>query len=274
MKHNKKRNTAVLFEVLVKELTKSIISSDEGSRKRTLDMLKEHFGKSSILSKELELYRTLNETVNVGRNIAEKLLLETKVIHSCLSEKKIFVEQSKLVSKINKLASKDSKGVFSNFVPDYKSLASISQIFNVQLPVKKRILLEQEIIEKMVSPEELQESKLVPIDNLTYKTFVEKFNTKYDSSLVQEQKVLLNKFMTSFADNGLELKIFLNEEIERLSGVLTESLKMREVKQDSSMKDSVKKVLNILKEFKEKQIDATSIKAILKIQDLAEEIKK
>ena len=48
-KHNKKRNTAFLFEALVKELTKSIIENDQTKKKTTLSIIKEHFGKDSVL---------------------------------------------------------------------------------------------------------------------------------------------------------------------------------------------------------------------------------
>ncbi len=47
-----------------------------------------------------------------------------------------------------------------------------------------------------------------PIDNIVYKTFVSKFNDKYSDSLISEQKELLNKYIVSFVDNGIEFKTF------------------------------------------------------------------
>ena len=61
----------------------------------------------------------------------------------------------------------------------------------------------------MMSLPESNKSNLKPLDNLTYKTFVQKFNEKYGASLLEEQKNLLKKYITSFEDDGLELKIFL-----------------------------------------------------------------
>ena len=53
-KHNKKRNTAFLFESLVRELTKSIVFSKPEKTKKIKNIIKEHFSKGSALARELE----------------------------------------------------------------------------------------------------------------------------------------------------------------------------------------------------------------------------
>ena len=45
LKHNKKRNTAFLFESLTKELTKAIVNKDEKTKQIILSVIKEHFRK-------------------------------------------------------------------------------------------------------------------------------------------------------------------------------------------------------------------------------------
>ena len=78
LKHNKKRNTAFLFETLVRELTRSAIRKDAPTKQKVVNIIKESFDKNSLLHKELELYRTLCETRGVSKDIAEKLLQECK----------------------------------------------------------------------------------------------------------------------------------------------------------------------------------------------------
>ena len=51
---------------------------------------------------------------------------------------------------------------------------------------------------------------------IVYNTFIKKYNDKYSESLLEEQKELINKYLTSYADNKLELKIYLNEEVGRI----------------------------------------------------------
>ena len=97
--------------------------------------------------------------------------------------------------------------MWKTFVPNFKSLASINAIFNDKAPLKKRVLFEQSIVDRMSQAETLSEEKAMkPLDNLTYKSFIEKFNQKYDP-LLTEQKDLLNQFIASFADDGLTLKV-------------------------------------------------------------------
>ena len=67
------------------------------------------------------------------------------------------------------------------------------------------------------------------ISNLTYKTFTNKFNESYSETLSEEQKSLLSKYILSFVDNGLELKMFLNEEIGRLKKEVSSSREIEEI---------------------------------------------
>ena len=126
-KHNKRRNTAFLFETLVRELTKTAIEKNEQKKKKIVSIIKEFFSKEKLLFKELQLYKTLLESGNMTKNKAEKILVESKKQYDRLSKKKIFSEQSKLISEINKSL---SQNIYSNFVPQYKDLATIYQIFN------------------------------------------------------------------------------------------------------------------------------------------------
>mgnify|MGYP004467903157 CR=1 FL=1 len=48
LKHNKKRNTAFLFEVLVRELTKSVIQKRSDYGIKVSKIVKEHFGKGTL----------------------------------------------------------------------------------------------------------------------------------------------------------------------------------------------------------------------------------
>ena len=111
--------------------------------------------------KELKLYKSLCDTYDLEPHVAEKLIYEIRQEHSKLNEKKLFSEQSILIKKINSLL---SKSVFSNFVPNYKSLATVYQIFNQETPVKKRVLLEHALIGKMSNKSEENMLKVKPID--------------------------------------------------------------------------------------------------------------
>ena len=105
------------------------------------------------------------------------------------------------------------------------------------------------------------------VDNLTYKTFVNKFNETYGESLRQEQRELLTNFIISFSDNGVGLKTFINEEIHRLRSTL-QNLNENQYAQNAS------KVVDKLNSFGERRIDEQMLRDLFFIQDLVHEVTK
>ena len=269
LKHNKKRNTAFLYEVLVRHLTKSVLAQNSEKKQEILKVIKEHFQRGTELRKELEVYKAIAAEDKLDYHLAEKLLYEAKKTYSCIDRDKLFKEQSDLIKKINQLLSKDA---YSVFIPNYKNLASVQQIFNDSISLKTRTLLEEKIIRNIAFPEQSSQNTLAPVDNILYRTFVKRFNKEYENSLLDEQKVLLNKFIASFADNGLEFKLYLNEEISRLKEEVDLCLKKEEVLLQENVADKVKEVLDILNEFKNQEINQEMVEQILKIQSLVKEI--
>jgi hypothetical protein len=269
-KHNKKRNTAFLYEVIVREITNCVLEKKEQNKKFLVDVCKSFFSKNSILKKELDLYRAINESYELDSSTADKMLREAKYQYDTLDKDKIFNQQTKLVNILNKYS---NGKIFSTFVPEYKNLATLSQIFNNTVPLKEKVLLENSVTIKMSSsPEEVEKEKLQSIDALTYKVFVKKFNEQYKEELLSEQKDLITRYVMSFADGGVEFKLYLNEEIERLKQTLKDSLKTKQISENSFLKEKTDLVLQKVEKYKEKSIDASMIKEVLKIQTLIKEI--
>jgi hypothetical protein len=269
-RHNKKRNTAFIYEALVRELTKCIVANDEKRKGIVVSIVREHFQKGSVLRQELDLYKSLYEATDVEREIYEKMIHEVKLSHFMINKEDVFAAQTSLINKINKSLSKD---VFANFVPNYKDLATISQILNPDVSVKHRVLLEGNLTDTMCPAADTSKEAMAPIDNLVYKTFVKKFNEQYGGKLLEEQETLLSRYITSFHDGGLELKIFLNEEISRLRRTLNEYRLTESVKGDEILRENVKQVLEVIDTYKEKEVDAETIQQILRIQSLTQELK-
>ena len=269
LKHNKKRNTAFVYEALVRELTESVVKNNKNKQNKIVSIIKDHFTKGSALNEELNLYKTIYETKDVEKNIAEKIVVEVKQKYNSLDKRNLFVEQSALINKINKTL---SNKIFSNFVPNYKSIASVYSIFQDALPIKDRVLLEENIVDQMSSSVVVKEEAQQPIDSLVYSTFVDKFNQEYSESLNEGQKTLISHYISSFADNGIELKVYLNEEIARLKDKLTEAKTTEEGKENPVMSDKLSKVYTILEETKDRPIDTETLEVVLKTQDLLEEI--
>ena len=269
-KHNKKKNSAFLYEALVIELTKAILKKDESSKTQIASLIKESFRFDTSLHQELKLYHSLTKTQNAHPRTAERILSEVLKQREVIDKKRLLSEQNKLVRKIKKMLPEDT---FNNFVPNYKSLATIYQIFNQRSTIKTKVLLENQIIKGMILSEAKDKDQMVPIDNLVYKTFTKKFNAEYSGELLKEQKELLSKFVSSFVDNGLRLKLYLNEEISRLKKDLKKSLMMEEIISDATMTNKVQAIIESLEEFKNEEPKKEMIQKVIKVQGLIHEIK-
>ena len=272
-KHNKKRNTAFLYEALLKEVTKAIISGDRKVKKTAINILKESFAPKTVLSEELELYKTLLETKEMDNLAAEKIVFQVRQARNNINESDIQEAQNRLISRVNKEL---SSGVYSNFVPNYKNIATVSQLFSTDegnANIKSGVLLEQKIVASMMEGTNTPETpKMKPIDNLVFKSFVSKYNKEYSSGILNEQKELLNRYILSFSDNGVDVSIYLNEELGRLHGVLTDALASDDIKTDTTMVESTKRVISMIDGFRETPINKDLIEDVLKIQNLVSEI--
>ena len=100
--HNKKRNTAFVYEALIKEMTASILKKDHKRKRKVTKILKKYFKTNSVLSKDLECYKSLYEKQNVERELSERILRETKLRKRLLDPSSIFDTQTEIINDINK----------------------------------------------------------------------------------------------------------------------------------------------------------------------------
>ena len=268
VRHNKKRNTAFVYEALLREATVAILKNEHERKNKAISIIKKHFNGDSILRKDLDCYRSLYENQNLDRLTCEKILKEVKLQKRLIDQSGLFKQQTELIHDVNKEL---ESSIFNNFVPNYRTLATISQIFSDKISPKNQVILENEIIKNMLN-EGKAVSDAAPIDNVVYRSFVQKFNKKYENGLLEEQKRLLTHYIASFADNGVELKFYLNEEIARLKVVLEEAKETEEIKSDKEMTEKTKQVIEKLNSFAQQNINEELLTTVLKTQSLVKEL--
>ena len=257
MKHNKKRNT---FETLVKEITAAIIKNDHERKDKAVSIVKKHFKPGSALRQHLNCYKSLYENQGLPTHLCEKIIKEANIASRLIDPHGLFKQQTELINDINKEL---DPTVFNNFVPNYKTLATIDQIFNLKTAPKTKVMLENKIIEDM--SKQKNESDASVVDSLTLTTFINKFNEKYSDDLLEEQKELLNYYITSFVDNAVELKMFLNEELTRLKKEI-DSLP------DDKLNGKAEQINEKLNSFHATEINETTLLTVLKTQQLVKEL--
>ena len=264
MKHNKKRNTAFLYECLIKEMTKAVVRGELQKKQQIVETLKRYFSKGTPLYNDLQLYKQLMETKNLKESLGIRFMEEVKKDWEILDRKEIFNQQTQLIREFNQTIPE----AFGNFIPNYKSIATIGQYFNSGgLKAKTRLLIEERLKTLVISHSEAtKEQKLKTVDSLTYNTFVNKFNDTYKESLLKEQRELLTNYITSFSDNGLQLKMFMNEEIGRLK-------EQCETLSEGKWSDKISLVKEKLEDFKKRPLTEEVVKDVFHIQQLLSEIK-
>jgi len=267
-RHNKKRNSAFVYEALIKEATVAIMKKDTARKETAARLIKKYFEPGTLLRKDLDCYRSLYENQDLDRLTSEKILKEVKLQQRLIDPNGLFKQQSDLIRDVN---SDLSPAVFHNFVPNYKTLATIAQIFASKISPKDQVILENVIVADMIKKEPEGADGAI-IDNVVYRTFVEKFNAKYENGLLQEQKELLTHYITSFVDNALELKIYLNNEIGRLKEELEKAKTVKEIKSDETMLRKTEEIIKRLNSFAQETITEDVLMTVLKTQALVKEI--
>ena len=269
-RHNKKRNTAFLYEALTKEITKAVLEKDESRALKIKEFVKEHFKKGTALYSDLMLYNSLSIKPSDGTK--ESFLPDVeRIVRECVEKRdnidkvELFNQQTKLIEKINKTF---GPKLFQNFVTNYKHMATIYQMFQED-NIAKRVLLEKKVSESLFKKKE--EKILEPLDKIVFRKFVENFNQEYGKKLKKEQKELIERYVYSFADNGVMIKTFLNEELFRIKSKLQECKSVDEIRENEQMMRGVDNVLNIIEDFKKHPVNEKMVLKVLEIQDLISE---
>lgn len=279
IKHSKYKNTGILFELLVRQITADTL---KGGDSPAIDILKEYFVKTS-LGREYKLYESVlkSKVLNEGRaNMVISTILESSSKFNRTSLRK---QKYNLINEIKKHY--DIDVFFGAKIKNYKELASLYTLIegynskeasdSQQLIDNKVTLLEhltkQEVNTKDVKEDVLKEFQTYDKDLriLTYKVLLEKFNSKYEN-LSTEQKQVLKEFINS-VDSTPGLREFYNTKISELKATLNEEAK--NIK-DKATQIKITEVAKYLVELdKTTKVDNDNLVDLLQYYELVKEIK-
>ena len=282
IKHSKFKNTGFIFELLVRQITSEIMSSDTSVAEK---ILKENFNSKKELSKELKLYQYLiNEKYN-SESKAEQFINTICEARKRLDENKLTKEKYNLIKQLKETYNIDE--FIKSSVSNYKTLASIYKIFEVSSTeeqydptdiVSSRFTIAENIINTSIQNKDskiknavLEEYKRQDEDlrAISYKFLVENFNKKY-KNLTSDQKGLLREYINNINNTG-KLNAYVSEEISKLVGGLKEV--------GSKITDKVTKIklaetiANIRKIKSAKRVKEEHLSAMMMTYELLGELK-
>ena len=279
IKHSKYKNTGILFELLVRQVTADTLN---GGQSPALTIIKKYFVKSE-LGKELKLYETLNKTNKITEAKANLLIQTILESSKKLNRSSLRRQKYNLINEIKEHYDLDE--FFKTKLTNYKSYAALYTLIEAehttdatnptQLIDNKFTLLEHlstpVIKEEKVKDEVLQEFQTYDKDVrlLTYKILLEKFNGKY-SSLYESQKEVLKEFITS-VDSTPKLRTFYNNRIQQLKEELAT---ISQTITDKAVQIKLNEVLPLIVEVEKNQsIKNENIVDLLQYCELVEELK-
>ncbi len=279
-KHSKYKNTGLIFEFLVRQITADVL--DHKNKSSSMKLLKKSFNENTELGKELSLYNALMKEKFQSDKKADFLISEVLTKRQELNNSKLKREKYNLIKKINE--NYDVNKFFSSKVPEYKVYASVYKLFEYSSSITPEEKTESyfNILEHVTSSknnislsETMNDSKL-PRDEdlrlLTYKTLLERFNKKY-SKLNGNQRTLLKKFINNISNTN-SLKEYIESKIPHLRNDLKKCVP--NVK-DKVVKIKLKEAINSIDQFckinKGKIVKDSVVVQMMRYYELLKELK-
>ena len=282
IKHSKFKNTGILFELLVRQITFEVLNGDK--KEHAQKILKEFYNQKTELGKELKLYQMLSEEKYKSENRAEKFIDTILEARKRINVKRLTKEKYNLVKKIQE--SFDINQFLSSPITNYKVMASIYKIFEAQnkehFEIKDVFDAKYTIVEGLIGGEiknkkELIENKTISEFRnqtkedrfLTYKVLLDNFNKKHNK-LNESQKALLKEYINNVSNTSK----FTEYYTQQLKEVVTQLVKQHKEVKDKVTKIKLKETINVLRKTKiGRVVSDNQVSAMMIAYELISEIK-
>jgi len=250
IKHNKIKNTGILFELLTRQITSDVLQGKPTSIAESI--MQRHFNPKTDLGKELMLYRSFFNITQLSENKAFRFITLLLQQHKKIDETTLATQKFNLIRDIKEHY--DLKAFAKSRVPSYKIYASIYQLFEANakedcfdvdnVATAQFTLVEhlmgQSNVDSVNKERQIMESVRSKTQSgriQSYKELLEQFNQKY-SQLSDKQKNLLREYIYNISTSN-KLQLIINKEAkelhEKISAVLGKidntvtQIKLREV---------------------------------------------
>ncbi len=229
VKHNKIRNTGILFELLVRKITSDALENRKNDT--AVKLMREYFNSKTELGKELILYRSFFNVSKLSEEKAFQLLNIITEQRKKLNERVLSTQKYNLIKEIKHHY--DLKEFLNARVPSYKVYASVYKVFDgtineitdfveIDSLVSAKFTIVEHLTGNLINKEIKNDTNLFEtlkgqeedLRLLSYRILIEKFNEKY-AGLNDRQKNLLREYIYNVS-NGEQLRKYAINEAEQL----------------------------------------------------------
>ena len=279
LKHNKFKNTGILFELLTRQITADIMSNKDSA---AVGIIKKYFSKGEI-GKEYKLYQVLTKATSLNETKAESIISSTVKLAERLNRTALRKEKYNLIKELKQYY--DLEEFFKAKIHNYKAYASVYNLIEAQISLEfidpsfiidNKITLLEFLTKQDIDKDKVENQVMVEYASqdkttraLISKIMIEKFNEKY-SNLIPEQREVLRVYINKIS-NTVSLKEFINENLENIKNSL-ELLQHKVADQRTKIK--LTELASIIKPLdKNEQVKDEDILNILQFHELIHEIK-
>lgn len=278
VKHNKKRNVGIIYELLVQYVTNCIIEGKKSDAKKATKIIEKRFAKNTELYKEFRLFHALSNSTVTDTHIVASILSEAKRAARNIDQAKLNKEKSALIRDINYTLNKQD--FFYQNVPNYRTLGSIQIAINewredapdigVLIEFEKKIgehLLSEKSsheIDKMQQEVDASNS-----DKLVFKLMTEKINQKYQN-LSREEREIISHYVFYGEEDRNYLRSYLNEKRNNAIRLLED---FEDTESNNILIEKVDRVRSSIVALNNEEINDNSIVKFLTITKLINELK-
>ncbi len=281
IKHNKIKNTYILFEALARQITADVL--DEKSSSISSKILKESFNKNTELRKELDLYKILLKQKYSSESKASNFIDLVVEQRKILNNNKLKREKYNVIKSIKENFNVDS--FFNCKIDKYAVIASIYKLFeynniteskNPEDLIKAKFTIVDHIMMN-INGENVNEEEMIlekfknqhkDIKILTNKIMIDKFNEKYSGKLNDSQKKLVREYINNIASTD-SFKTYVHKQLP----IITKQLKGLNIP-DEAIKIKVNEVANQINKIKKyKRVKDNHVVVLMKVYELIQEIK-
>jgi hypothetical protein len=278
VKHSKYKNTGILFELLVRQITTDTLDSKDSPAK---DILKKYFVKSE-LGREYKLYETLLKKTSLTEGKANVVVSTLIDSSKTLNRGAIKRQKYNLISEIQKHY--DLNEFFNHKLPNYKvfaafytlvEMANVNHNVDPEQAINNKVTILEHLTAAQVKVGKVRDEVMEELQNvdkdvrlLAYKMVLENFNTKYDD-FHPRQKEILKEFITS-VDNTSRLKDFYTTKVIEIK---EELIKLNSKTKSETTKIKINEVINIIQiPTKTAKITDNDLVDLLQYYDLINEL--
>lgn len=274
--HNKKRNVGLIYEFLVGHVSRNIVEGVEDDK--ALKILRKFYRPGTEIYAEYRLFNSLMRTSVKSSHVAATIISEARSAARRFNISKLDREKSLLIREINHTFKDED--FYNSRIPEYKMFATVQTLLNDWRDTSRdadisRIAQYEDTVTEHILTErkdvDVSDIRDPVVDNLVVRVMTEKFNSRYDHVLNEEQKLIISKYALSSDDEvGISnLRSFLKD-VMRSS--LSEVSSYVVTCDDKILSDKLNEVSQLIGSLDVSKIDDEMIGRFLEVSRLRQEV--